>query len=234
MVVKLLECYSQEHPTTVLSSRDNRIELFNIVRQNGEIVGSGEGISPIWAAPYLDYYEGVGIRSRTYMSRQKEHEGNWGDEWNPSIIVGTIDADDSIKNFVLNEKIRIPLFGLIAHDEVFMTSVWRFSNSRFEGYWDKVDLFCILYGVMPFYNLTLEEWEENKDRYVSGHKRINSVRNKIGMAEMLDHKFLNDDRSVQETAWSTGYTVVVNFGNEEYIYADGKIVKSMDYVLIEN
>jgi len=203
-----------------------------MVREQGELVGSGEGISSTWAVPHLDFFEGSGIRMRSYMSPKMEAQGDWSNEWSPTILVGAIDPDDSIRDYVLNEKRRIPLFELVTHDAVFSTSVWRFSNSRFRGCWDKVDLFCVLYGVMPFYNLTREEWDLNRKRYVEGHRKIQSVREKIGMAEMLGHQCLTEDRLVQETTWSTGDRVVVNFGTARHLLDDGTEVPPMGFHLV--
>jgi hypothetical protein len=46
---------------------------------------------------------------------------------------------------------------------------------------------------------------------------------------MTDHRLLTPDRNVQQTAFSNGITVTVNFGDKPYRLPDGKQVKPMDY-----
>ena len=38
---------------------------------------------------------------------------------------------------------------------------------------------------------------------------------------MKSHEFLTPDHAVQQTRWSSGTTVTVNFGTEPYKMADG-------------
>jgi hypothetical protein len=46
---------------------------------------------------------------------------------------------------------------------------------------------------------------------------------------MTDHRFLTPDRDVQQTQFSNGVTVTVNFGDQAYHLDDGSNVEAMDY-----
>ena len=92
-----------------------------------------------------------------------------------------------------------------------------------------MDLFCILYGVSPLFNLTKDDFEAKKERYVASHRRIHSVRKQIGMAAMVDHQWLTGDRKVQKTVWSSGHHVVVNFSGQAHTLGGGERVDPMGF-----
>lgn len=52
---------------------------------------------------------------------------------------------------------------------------------------------------------------------------------KIGFDEMVDHCFLSEDRLVQETRFSSGQGVVVNFGSEVWKDPRGFDVAEMGF-----
>ena len=52
---------------------------------------------------------------------------------------------------------------------------------------------------------------------------------KIGYSEMLDHKFLTPDRKVQESKFSSGWAVIVNFNSRQ----SGVHYKFSDKIKIE-
>ena len=72
-------------------------------------------------------------------------------------------------------------------------------------------------------------WNRNKQRFAASYKNICSVARAVGYAEMVDHKFLTADKSVQQTKFANGVVVTVNFGDKAYRLGDGKEVKAMDY-----
>ena len=60
------------------------------------------------------------------------------------------------------------------------------------------------------------EWETVKDRYLQTYRNVCGWHEQIGFDEMTDHRFLSKDRLVQETRFSSGQAVVVNFGSEAW------------------
>jgi hypothetical protein len=72
-------------------------------------------------------------------------------------------------------------------------------------------------------------WSQNKDRFAKSYKDICAVARAVGYAEMTDHRFLTPDRDVQQTRFSNGVTVTVNFGDKPYSLPDGKHVEATSY-----
>jgi hypothetical protein len=77
-------------------------------------------------------------------------------------------------------------------------------------------------------------WSQNKDRFARSYKDICTVVRAVGYAEMTDHRFLTPDRDVQQTKFSNGVTVTVNFGDKPHRLPDGKEVKPTGFYVWES
>jgi len=95
--------------------------------------------------------------------------------------------------------------------------------------WDKRDLFNILYGTPPMFMFNRQIWQQNKERFAQSYKDVCPVARAVGYAEMTDHRFLTEDRNVQQTKFSNGVTVTVNFGGKTYRLGDGRELGPMRY-----
>ena len=74
LVVQLAPCLDPSHPSTIEQNQQARLEILQRSRDLGLIVGSGEGTSPTWALPGLDFFEGE-MSLRTYAdSKLKDSE----------------------------------------------------------------------------------------------------------------------------------------------------------------
>ena len=110
------------------------------------------------------------------------------------------------------------------HDSVYCTRRWNQDPGRDFGLWDHHDLINILYGTAPLIFMHPEagniigspEWAKLRARYLQTYSKVCGWHEKIGFDEMTDHRVLSDDRLVQETRFSSGWAVVVNFGEEPW------------------
>jgi hypothetical protein len=208
LVVQLAPCLSPSHPSTIEENQQARLELAKETQELGTVVGSGEGVSPTWALPGLDFFEGL-MSLRTYADpRLKIPSGGYASD------LGKGYASDAA--FILDEKRRIPLYQLAFHDYVAGTWVWRDTNFQSVPFAWKKDLFNILYGTMPMWHIDRRLWESHKAEYVASYRAIASVRARIGFARMTGHGWLTADRTVQYTNWDSGDRVIVNFGSRPY------------------
>ena len=208
LIVQLAPCLSPGHPSTIEENQEARLKLAQETRNLGTVVGSGEGASPTWALPGLDFFEGS-MSLRTYADP------------NLKIPSGGYDTDlgdsySSDATFILDEKRRIPLYQLAFHDYVASTWVWRDTNFQSRPFAWKKDLFNILYGTMPIWHINRKLWESHKADYVASYRAIAFIRSWVGFARMTGHGWLTPDRSVQYTDWEGGQRVIVNFGTQPY------------------
>ncbi|MBQ9306813.1 MAG: hypothetical protein IJ229_02710, partial [Clostridia bacterium] len=73
---------------------------------------------------------------------------------------------------------------------------------------------CLLNGGMGYLSDTLqgEALEEN----IRQHKIISELQSHVGYEKMTGHRFLNEDRTQQETVFSDGTVVTVDFAAGTY------------------
>ena len=215
LAVQLAPCLSPNHPSTIEQNMEARLEIMQKTRDLGTVVGTGEGISPTWALPGVDFFEGL-MSLRTYSdSGLKIPAGGFGTD------LGESYANDAA--VTLDETRRIPLYQLGFHDFVAGTWVWRDTNFQSRPFAWKKDLFNILYGTMPMWHINRRLWESHKADYVASHRALASVRSRIGFAAMTGHGWLTPDRTVQYTDWDSGDRVIVNFGDKPFARADKPI-----------
>ena len=88
---------------------------------------------------------------------------------------------------------------------------WEDGNQHTPEIWWKKDLFNILYGSAPLWNLDRERWEAYKNTFIESYKRVCPWLQQIGYDEMVSHRFVTEDHKVQESVFSSGKKVVVNF-----------------------
>jgi Glycosyl hydrolases related to GH101 family, GH129 len=209
-VVQLAPCLSPDHPSTIEENQAARRDIIRSTRDMGMLVGSGEGNSPTWALPELDFFEGL-MSIRTYIDTPLSVPG--GDY--------AKDLGDSEQEHVtLDETKRVPLYQLAFHDYVGGTWVWRDTNYQSAQFAWKKELFNVLYGTMPMWHIDRKLWDLHKREMLASYQRIHAVRQRIGFAEMVNHGWLTPNRGVQFTDWDTGDRVIVNFG-EPTVAVDG-------------
>jgi len=223
LVVQSAPCLSPSHPSTIEENQQARLELAQETQELGTVVGSGEGMSPTWALPGLDFFEGL-MSLRNYADpRLRIPSGGYETD-----LGNSYGSDAAI---ILDEKRRIPLYQLAFHDYVAGTWVWRDTNFQSRPFAWKKDLFNILYGTMPMWHINRRLWENHKADYVASYRAITSVRSRIGFARMTGHGWLTPDRTVQYTDWDTGDRVIVNFGLRPYQAPDKTTVAPKSFVM---
>lgn len=209
------ECYHPEHPTTRSEDVKYKMELLKFCSEDMHLVsGSENGVD--CAVPYCDYFEGmmsIGIGRLPGSGRnvaKVKYERPTG----------------KFFKYQVGEKYRVPLWELVYGDCVVSTWYWGDSSNRIPEVWYKRDLFNILYGNMPLWAIRdWEHWKKYRSRFIESYNNVCPVFEKVGFEEMLSHKFVSDDRTVQETRFSGDIRVVVNFGDKEYV------LKNPEYIL---
>ena len=223
LVVQLAPCLAPAHPSTIEENEQARLEILKQTRDLGMVVGSGEGMSPTWALPGLDFFEGL-MSLRPYADTRLRipsggYETDLGNSYQGQAAI------------TLDETRRIPLYQLAFHDYVAGTWVWRDTNYQSTPFAWKKNLFNILYGTMPMWHINSRVWETHKADFVASYKSIASVRARIGFAEMVNHGWLTADRSVQFTDWSTGDRVIVNFGDRSFDRKGKEPVQGRSFII---
>ncbi len=211
------ECYHPDHPMTRSDSRHWKMELLRYMSEEMKLVtGSETGHDA--AVPYVHYFEGM-LSLGPY--RVPDAGRNMAKIWD--------EVPERVAKFQLGHIYRLPLWELVYHDCVVAQWYWGDYNNKLPALWAKRDLFNILYGTAPMFMFNRQIWEQYKDRFVQSYKDICPIIREVGYAEMTDHRFLSHDRDIQQSKFSNGVTITVNFGNKSFRLSDGTEVKPMGY-----
>lgn len=206
------------------ADRAQRIALLNYTTAQGVVTGTEDGYS--WAAPHVDYLEGMTMPRRFgYM---------------PGITVGnyteSFTLSDEYKQIDLNEAVRVPLWDLVFHDSVVSTWRWNFGRNRYADatYWDKHDLLEILIGNMPIFVLNADLARTHGARLAKTFRDVCTWQGRVGWDELADHRALTPDRSVQESRFSSGWSVTVNFSDRPHRMPDGSTLGPRAFTTTQN
>jgi hypothetical protein len=202
------------HPQRLLdraADRAQRRALLQYTAAQNVVTGTEDGQS--WTAPDVDYFEGMNMPRRFgYM---------------PGITVGnfaqSFDLNAEYKQIDLNEAVRVPLWDLVYHDSVVSTWRWNFGRNRYSdpAYWEKHDLLEILLGNMPIFLLNADLARRHGARLAQTYRDVCTWQGRVGWDELVDHRALTPDRAVQESRFSSGWAVTVNFSERAYQMSDG-------------
>ena len=206
------ECYSPNHPMTRTESKVWKMRLLGLMgREFNLVCGAETGHEA--SVPYCDFFEGM-MSLGPY--RIPEAGRNMVQIWDK--------VPERVAKFQVGESYRLPLWELVYHDCTVSYWYWGDYNNKLPSLWDKRDLFNTLYGVPPMFMFTYQYWLEHKDRFVQSYQLGEKVWRSAGRSEMLDHRILSADRTVQQTVFADGTTVTVNFGSKDFRTSDGKII----------
>ena len=193
------ECHHPDHPMTRTESREWKMRLLDLVSgEFGLVCGSETGHDA--AVPYCDYFEGM-MSPCPYRIPQGGHRQLPEDASVPPLT----------ERYQVGERYRLPLWELVYHDCTVATWFWSDFSNGLPAVWKKRDLLNALYGTPPLYCFSPDEWRRDRDRYVRSFRRATETARRTAGARMTDHRILSADRSVQQTVFSNGVTVTVDF-----------------------
>ncbi|NDP20041.1 MAG: hypothetical protein GZ091_03010 [Paludibacter sp.] len=231
----LFECYSDKHPLT-------RQQFAEAVNYNYKLIADKYNtyVGGEWGADYLGsnsvYCHGMMTLQRTWFDSdiQKKgtiyYHGDWKNNQRPSIQLSTSVAPDTYHKFSINEYTRVPLFELVYHDAIVTSWRWEDSNHHNPEIWWKKDLFNMLYGSAPLWSIDRDRWDSFKKTFVESYNKVCPWLQQICYDEMLSHRFVTTDHKVQESVFSSGKRIVVNFGEISYSF-EGKEIKPKGYII---
>lgn len=234
----LFECYSDKHPLTRQQYAEEVIKNYQMIAEKYNQYLGGE-----WGADYVGsnavFVHGMMTLQRTWWGSGIEkkgtiyYTGDWNNNPRPTQMIGTRVANDTYLKYSINEFTRVPLYELVYHDAIVTSWRWEDGNHHTPEIWWKKDLFNILYGSAPLWNLDRNRWEEYRQTFIESYNNICPWLQQIGFDEMITHRFVSPDHKIQETIFSSGKKAVVNFGDNDYSF-EGKLVKARSFLSFSN
>ncbi len=203
------ECYDEKHPCTRTDSRKFKMDLLKFVSQDCKLV-TGCETGHDAAVPYCDYFEGMlSLGPYRVPDSGRAMQKIWEE------------VPANVAKFQVGWQYRLPLWELVYHDCVVAQWYWGDYNNKLPALWDKRDQFNALYGTPPMFMFSRDLWQKNNQRFVQSYRATAPVARATGYSEMIDHRFLTADRSVQQTVFANGVKVTVNFGSNESAHVEG-------------
>ncbi|MGO9109178.1 MAG: glycoside hydrolase [Thermoguttaceae bacterium] len=203
------ECYDAAHPLTRSESRYWKMDLLKYVSEGCHLVtGSETGHEA--AVPYAHYFEGM-------LSLGPYRVPDAGR--NVQRVLDKV--PESVAKFQTGHFYRLPLWELVYHDCLVAQWYWGDYSNKLPELWDRRDLINALYGTPPMFMFTGKLWQQRQERFVRSYRTAAPCARATGYAEMLSHRWLTADHSVQETRFAGGVAVTVNFGERPYKLTDG-------------
>lgn len=213
------ECYHPKHPISRVEGAEALNQALSKVADLGMAVGSERG--KWWATKSTHVFEGIETLieygGRYYGAGDSTH-------WVGPYLTDKPGFQELCLGYDFNPARRLPLFQLVYHDSVYCTRRWNQDPGRDTSLWDRHDLMNILYGTAPLVFMHPEAgnvigslpWKTKADRYLQTYRNVCGWHERIGFDEMVDHRILTADRMVQETRFSSGWNVVVNFTQSDW------------------
>lgn len=197
----LLECYSTKHPLTRYEDMILKKSYLEAVREKFGLIMGSEDIRD-YAVNQLDYNEGV-----LTIVAAPNAAYSWLD---PVSELG-----EEYEKYNMDATRRIPLFQLVYHNSLASTWYTGDSVSKVPAYWQKKDLFTVLYGCMPLIMpQSRAYWDENEAAFLSSIHLAGSFYECVGDERLVTHQFISRDKLVQRTLFSNGWEVIGNFSDQ--------------------
>lgn len=232
----LYECYHPEH-------RLSREQYAEAILRNYELLEDkyntfiGAEFGADFAGSHGVYAHGMMTLQRTWYGSDIINKGtiyyygDWKDNARPSIMLGTRTATDTYLKYSINEYTRVPLYELVYHDAIVTSWRWEDGNHHNPDIWWKKDLFNILYGTAPLWSIDQERWASFKVTFQESYNKICPWLQQICYDELVSHRFISVDHSIQETQFSSGKRAVVNFGDTAYTY-EGQVIEPRGFITL--
>lgn len=197
----LLECYSSKHSLTRYEDMINKKTYLEAVRDKFGLIMGSEDIRD-YAVNHIDYSEGV----LTIVATQ-----NAAYSWLDPVS----ELGEEYEKYNMDATRRIPLFQLVYHNSLASTWYTGDSVSKVPAYWQKKDLFTVLYGCMPLIMpQSRAYWNENEAQFLSSIHLAGAFYECVGEESMITHQFISRDKLVQRTLFSNGWEVIANFSDQ--------------------
>lgn len=232
------ECFDPKHPCDRYFTRQQRTELLAELNRRGILASTECGID--YLLPYVHWVEGTStlVRWKEFFPAKQTTEnagindasGNASSDRMTALakLEPTADADLSVS---MSPRYRVPFYSLCHHDEVIVTWRWEDGMDDPPAYWQLKNLWSVLSGTPPMYRTTAERITKYREQITRTQHYVCDWVKEVAFDAMTNHRFITEDRLVQESEFSSGRGVIVNFSHTDFTLPDGTTVKAREYLI---
>jgi hypothetical protein len=221
-----VDWHPERRQTSFYYTRQKREELMKYSNQLGQVTGTECGMD--YLIPFVHWFDGA-MHLVSFMDMPPGTFGLQGVAETDGSIKGSIkgqavgkhnDLDGQGKPFPISESVcyRIPFWSLVHHDDAVVTWRWEHGMHKPMLFWTRKLLLNMLHGTPPMYGhgMSAAEFPVYKEAIAYTHRLTSHWGRRVGFDEMVSHRFVTADRLVQETRFSSGVGICVNFGRTPF------------------
>lgn len=224
----LYECHHPNHSLTRQQYAEAILRNYELLEDNyNTFLGAEFGAD--FVGSHGVYVHGMMTLQRTWFNSDIHkkgsihHLGDWKNNERPSVMLDTRTATDTYLTYSINEYTRVPLYELVYHDAIVTSWRWEDANHHSPEIWWKKDLFNVLYGSAPLWSIDQDRWDSFEVSFVESYTKVCTWLQQICYDELVSHRFVNEDRTVQESQFSSGKRAIVNFSDKPYTFEGERI-----------
>ena len=216
---------------TIYYTRQQREKLMKYSNRLGQLTGTECGMD--YVIPYVHWFDGA-MHLVSFMKMPAGSFGLQGAEADGSLnrqVLVQGDLDASGKPYSVSESVRyrIPFWSLVHHDDAVDTWRWEDGMNVPPQWWGRKVLLNLLHGTPPMYRMYASEFKAHRDAIAQTHRLLSPWGRRVGYDEMVSHRFLTADRLVQETRFSSGAGICVNFGRTPFKVSETVVIPAAGY-----
>lgn len=221
--------------TSMYYCREQREALMKHSFEMGQVTGTECGLD--YLIPYTCWFDGamslvrfVDVPPGTFPLQNTKSDGS---------MAGTASADETPtgggKPFAISESLRyrVPFWSLVHHDDAVVTWRWESGMNQPLEHWRRKLLLNLLHGTPPMYRMEIHEFRPVIKSIAETDSILTPWLQKVAFDEMLGHRFLSKDKTVQMTWFSSGNGIVVNFGSKAVQIKPGVEIPAEGFVCFE-
>lgn len=207
----ILDDYHPAHSFNRQADKEYKVSMMEYLgNELGLVVGGEHGKA--WNAAKLDYLEGPMTGSFFWEVGNK-----------PGYLAIPTDTNymsQHFKKYGDNFKVRIPLWQLVFNDCISSSWYWGDSNDWFTNInpekSEQRDALNILYGTMPLLwaNQNGYGWDRHQSRFLQTLRNVCNFQERVSFSELLEHQFINEAHTLQQTKFKNGAQVFINVSNQ--------------------
>ena len=154
--------------------------------------------------------------------------GTYWPEDDPQIMTKQVPLKPDYYKFIYDPRYRLPLYQAAFHDCVIATHHWCYSSLKFKETVVLNELLELLYNVPPLYHLNKKTYKEHGKRMRAHCSVFSFLHERLALQELTSFSCLSKDRLTQQTVFTDGTKLIVNFGDKAF-EQDGRLLPAKSF-----
>ena len=234
--------YSLERTTTKPEMIRQRNERMKWLEETFKIPVGSEGGNVLTSSNII-FAQGLALGPLSYWKdgnifkdkKSKYYRGNYTPTQEPSLYFKPYPAmPKEVYDKYFNPIYKVPLYQIVLHDSVILSNHWRNGMFKLPTLRQNQLLKTLLYMNAPLYHLNWNTLADRVPAIVEFDKVFRPLHERLATEQMIDFKYLSDDKLLQSTYFADGTQIIVNFSEKgkNYMNTDNAIDLIDGYTMI--